>query len=668
MSYRVTDKVIRLADIFKKRVINAPVEDHARRDVSGRAAHVAGHAGGRIDFPTWREITGDGIVTPRRIEAIQQGLLDEGLIYEQPDGAFVSAMSISVATWSRSSPMRTPAALAEPAPVSKGPKRGAADSKERRGAHGDPAAAEDDGGLGIGRGQGPAWGCTGSIRRTSRGSSPISSASTVPEARLDGAEQYVRWTLDFSDAVIRAGNQHELAVEYGNPEKPRMYGFTRMLEDALNLHQPDFSTLADGITVKQPEETELARANIEVLRGLWLEWVASHPDVGQRMLDIYNTRFNRTVERQYDGSHLANFVNDQGEYQGEGGVSLGPKDGAHRTAAFPGLSLDFGLYTHQLRAVWRILTTGNALLAHDTGAGKTFEMIIAAMEMRRTGRARKPMITVPTHLLSQWKQDILEGLSGRQAVGVRGRRSPRRQAPASHVADRGWRLGHRARAPFVVQAPEGRQETHGGDAAGWVREILAVEASMRAERGARDPTVKKLETRRAASRAKFATCSRRRRDAIPRWRGNSWVWMRCSSMRHRPSRTCVHTKLDRLRGLGAGEGSDQALNLYVKIKEINESSNYRNLVFATATPVMNSLVEVYTMQRYLQPQRLRELGFENFDNWYASFAQASPVIEERPDGSYAREVMRVGEFRNAKLLSRIAREMLDYVGPEDMPY
>ena len=124
--------------------------------------------------------------------------------------------------------------------------------------------------------------------------------------------------------------------------------------------------------------------------------------------------------------------------------------------------------------------------------------------------------------------------------------------------------------------------------------------------------------------------------------------------------------MDQIRGLSRSN-ADKSLDLFIKIKQINESSNYRNLVLATATPVMNSLAEVYTMQRYLQPQRLRDLGFENFDNWYATFAQAKTLTEQRPDGTY-QEVQRVAKFRNGKLLYRIAAEVMDYVGWDDMPY
>ena len=195
---------------------------------------------------------------------------------------------------------------------------------------------------------------------------------------------------------------------------------------------------------------------------------------------------------------------------------MGPKDGAHRTAALPGLSLDFGLYSHQLDAVWRILTTGNTLLAHDVGAGKTFEMIVAAMEMRRTGRARKPMITVPTHLLGQWRQDILKAYPTAKLLAFDEDEllGDRRQQAMSRIADGDWDMVLVPHSSFkLLKVGEKRMAATLQE---WVAEIMALEATMRAERGADDPTVKRLETRRLALEGKSATCWRGRRGATKR--------------------------------------------------------------------------------------------------------------------------------------------------------
>ena len=198
--------------------------------------------------------------------------------------------------------------------------------------------------------------------------------------------------------------------------------------------------------------------------------------------------------------------------------------------------------------------------------------------------------------------------------------------------------------------------------------ITAVEEANRERYGGDDLSVKKLEE----ARRRIEDKARKLLEKADKGDDQALVWEDLGvdallvDEAHAFKNLYFFSKMDQIRGLSRSN-ADKSLDMFIKIKEINESSNYRNLVFATATPVMNSLAEVYTMQRYLQPQRLRELGFENFDNWYATFAQAKTLTEQRPDGSY-QEVQRVAKFRNGKLLYRIASEIMDYVGWDDMPY
>lgn len=457
----------------------------------------------------------------------------------------------------------------------------------------------------------------------------------------------VSWEVRAAD-----GPRHDLAVVYRNGTKT--YGLAEMLEDALNLRQPDLGWWEgsgnDRYYVKDVEATTAAKANPDELRSRWLEWVVAHPEVEEELVDIYNARFNRTVPWVPDGSHLVNF-----------------KDGV-RTHALPGLALPFRLYPHQLRAVWRILTSGNTLLAHEVGAGKTFEMIIAAMEMRRTGRATKPMITVPTYLLGQWRDDILRAYPQAKLLAFEEQdlASTKRQAAMAKIATGDWDIVLVPHSSFTLLKNSDARMAE--VLQGFVNELTDAIKEERARSGEKAKSVKQLETQRRKLEDKLHD----RMEAAQKGNDNNLTWDQLGvdalfvDEAHAFKNLWFHTNMDNLKGLSRSE-ADRSLDLYVKIGSINAQSNHRNVVLATATPIMNSLVELYTMQRYLQPNTLREQGVEAFDAWYTMFAEAANVVEPSPDGSFA-ETRRLKHFRNLKTLYQMASGVMDYVGWKDMPY
>ena len=647
---RVTHEVDGTADIFRKRTINVTPEiTHV--DTPGDALLASLGTRAKIDWPFMARITGDGTVTPERIKTIQVALRDEGRVFEQPDGSWVardeylsgdvvSKLADATAAAEGADRERFESNIAALTAIQPVPKK-AEEIQIALGVHWvEPADFSRFVDESVGR--------------------------EGTEMRLDGSEQYVRWTTDFPSQVIAAGYRHPLAVRYGASGE-KTYGFTDLLNDALNLKTPELGYyVRDPVTktstfIKQESQTLAARANLEELRSLWMQWVYSKPEVLERVVDTYNTRYNRTVKREFDGSHLANYVNEKGE-------PTAPKDGGVRSAALPGLALEFALFPHQLRAIWRVLTSGNTLLAHEVGAGKTFEMIAAAMEMKRTGRARKPMVTVPTYLLAQWRKDITKAYPTAKLLAFEEKdlSADKRQEAMSRIAHGDWDIVLVPHSSFELLKVS--KERMAATLQEWIDEITAVEMENRERYGKDDLSVKKLEE----ARRRIEDKARKLLEKADKGDDQALVWEDLGvdallvDEAHAFKNLYFFSKMDQIRGLSRSN-ADKSLDMFIKIKEINESSNYRNLVFATATPVMNSLAEVYTMQRYLQPHRLRDLGFENFDNWYATFAQAKTLTEQRPDGSY-QEVQRVAKFRNGKLLYRIASEMMDYVGWDDMPY
>lgn len=620
---KVTYMVTGLADIFTKRTIQAQ-RAIERVDTPEDALLASLGVKTVIDWPYMARISG------RDAADLQQALVDSGRLFVAPDGTWVTSDQYL------SGDVVTKLADAEAAVA-------AGDTSFTRNVKALEAVQ-------------PARKTADKIRAT-LGSHwiPVQHVETFAEDQNKrpvslsrvSTSSIVSWEVRAAD-----GPRHDLAVVYRHGTKT--YGLAEMLEDALNLRQPDLGWWEgsgdDRHYVKDVEATTAAKANLDELRARWLEWVVAHPEVEEELVDIYNARFNRTVPWVPDGSHLANF-----------------RDGV-RTPALPGLALPFRLYPHQLRAVWRILTSGNTLLAHEVGAGKTFEMIIAAMEMRRTGRATKPMITVPTYLLGQWRDDILRAYPQAKLLAFEEQdlASTKRQAAMAKIATGDWDIVLVPHSSFTLLKNSDARMAE--VLQGFVNELTDAIKDERARSGEKAKSVKQLETQRRKLEDKLHD----RMEAAQKGNDNNLTWDQLGvdalfvDEAHAFKNLWFHTNMDNLKGLSRSE-ADRSLDLYVKIGSINAQSNHRNVVLATATPIMNSLVELYTMQRYLQPNTLREQGVEAFDAWYTMFAEAANVVEPSPDGSFA-ETRRLKHFRNLKTLYQMASGVMDYVGWKDMPY
>ena len=481
----------------------------------------------------------------------------------------------------------------------------------------------------------------------------------------------VKWQISAAPEQEAAGRRHAMSVPYGPKQgdtKAYIYGWHDLLLDALNLKAPTLghtievpSESGKGTSkkfIKDAEATLAARGNLEDLRHQWVQWLYSQDDATQqRVADIYNTRYHRVVSRPFNGDHLANYVNAKGE-------PTRPDNGGVRSEALPGLSLPFLLHPHQLRAIWRALTTGNTLLAHEVGAGKTFEMAVIAMEMRRTGRARKPLITVPTHLLAQWREAIHSAYPGAKVLAFdeNDLDSKKRQTAMARIAYGDWDIVLVPHSSFgLLKVSPQRMVAF---LTQQVNELLAAEKANTSNTDG----VKAIERKRKKLQEKLAVkvkATQQSDDNAIWWEELGVDALMVDEAQHFKN-LFFYTEMDQIRGLSRSE-SDRALDMFIKMQDINQATNYRNVVLGTATPMMNSIAEVFTMQRYLQPQRLEEHGFENFDNWYRMFGEAKPNTEQLPDGTY-HEVMRLKKFRNLDLLYRTVAEVMDYIGWEDMPY
>lgn len=614
IDYQVTGR----ADIFTKRTLKAPTRIESV-DTPKDALLASLGVYGAIDWPYISQVAG------RSVEAMQEDLVEQGLVFEQPDGSFVLAeeyLSGDVVT-------KIEDAKAAGA-------RLARNVSALQAVQPEPKTRDDIANNIVGVNLGSHWIEAKDIDRFAAQSLGLERRGVA--ATLGGTSTVIHWEVQSTSNAQDRAKQHPLAVHYANGT--RTYDWLDLLTDTLNLRMPDLGHWEgpkDARTfVKEPEATLAARANQETLRREWLDFVFGDEGMQDRILKVFNARYNRTVERQFDGSHLT----------------------------YPGKTDLVTFYPHQNRAVWRILATGNTLLAHEVGAGKTFEMIAAAMEMRRTGRAQKPMIVVPTNLLGAWRRDVMTLYPKARllAFDETDLKKDKRQASMARIAYGEWDIVLVPHSSFGLLKVSDQRIIDMMQR--WIDEI---QEAMDEERTG-DETLAELERQKLRIEKRIA----KKAEALNASDDNALVWEQLGvdalfiDEAQAFKNLFFFSKLENLRGLSKSE-SDRALDLFVKIQEINEQSHYRNLVLATATPVMNSIAEAYTMQRYLQPQTLQRYGVDTFDNWYAMFAKAAPTTEQQPDGTY-KEVMRLKDFSNLQLLSKMVREVMDYMGWEDMPY
>ena len=451
------------------------------------------------------------------------------------------------------------------------------------------------------------------------------------------------WEVDIPDwmppALSNAVRDHDLAVAYGGEgRRSKVYSFLDMIKDALNYKQPDLSwseKIGDE-TIKHPEEqaTIAARENIQILKERWKDWIAQDPARVADLTKTFNDRYNRTKLRDWDP---------------------GPLQEALRRG---GLALPFDYYRHQLRAIWRALIGGNTLVAHHVGAGKTFEAISIAMMWRKTGRARKPMITVPPDTLSSWRKHIMEAYPSAKVLifDTADLKAGRRQQSMARIAYGDWDLVVVPHSSFeLMSVSKARMERMIGD---WMDEIR--DAAF--EAASSDKEAEKQIARMQTKLEQILEDVRKGSDENLMWEGLG-VDALIVDEAHKFKNLFYFTKIENVQGISKAE-SRRALDLFVKVQRINEASNYRNLVFLTATPIMNSPAEIFHLQRYLQPQALEEQSITDFDSWAGMFLQPGPGRVQKPDGSY-KEVTQIKGYNNLFTLWQTVMRAADYVGPDD---
>ncbi len=459
-----------------------------------------------------------------------------------------------------------------------------------------------------------------------------------PEISLSSKAEWATSRSSVQEIVLAAFNNAEIRVMDANPD-------------------PKGSPLYNAAA------SEEGNAKVSALRELFSGvpetgvdgWAFEDEERAQRLEAIYNRAFNRLVPTVYDGRHLT-----------MPGLARFIARGADRAV------IPFSLRPHQLNAVWRIVSSGNTLLDHAVGAGKTFTMIAAGMEQKRLGLIARPMYVVPNHMLEQFSSEFrLAYPRARVLVADKDEMSlKRRRAFAAKAATGEWdgvvithdAFGRIPMSPAVTEAFI-REEIEG---------LHEFKTRAAEEEGRASPTVKELE--KAAKRLEgrlAALLNRERKDEGITFEelGVDFLFI---DEAHAFKNLAFQTRHTRVKGLAAGSESQRAADLLLKIRYLEERRPGRLVAFATGTPVSNSIAEMYTMQRYLQPATLARFGVAEFDAWAATFGDIVSQVELNPSGKGFRTTRSFSKFVNIPeliaLYSRVAdtqtAEMLNLPRPK----
>lgn len=391
--------------------------------------------------------------------------------------------------------------------------------------------------------------------------------------------------------------------------------------------------------VKHPKATMMAKDKVRQLQGMFTDFVASEARFSEPLLDIYNNTFNNLVAGQFDGSHLT----------------------------FPGMAEGWAekLFPWQRNAIWRILTTGNTLLAHLVGAGKTNTMIASGMEGRRMGLFKKPSFVVPNHLVVQFSNEFLQLYpNARILTGNDISAKEDRAEFQVRIASGDWDGVIMAHSTFQMMKPSPALERKVVEME--LQELQQLLDVMEAENKAAGikkppPTVKVVEAKKAALEAKLDRLLdiRAKDDTI--YFDQLGIDQLFVDESHTYKNLFINTSLPNM----AKEGSGRAVDLYAKAQWYNQTKPGWGMVFASGTPVSNSFGEMYTIQRYLQPQVLADAGIKHFDAWVKAYAHIISAAEYNVDGTF-KVKDRYSKFMNVGDLVAQFRQVADVVFLEDM--
>ena len=425
----------------------------------------------------------------------------------------------------------------------------------------------------------------------------------------------------------------------GNVKVLTTYGTKRMtayhiLEQTLNQKDVrvfDYIEDENGNkkAVLNKKETAIAQDRQELIKQKFSEWIWRDIDRRERLCRIYNETFNAIRPREYDGQHIH----------------------------FEGMNPEISLRPHQINAIAHVLYGGNTLLAHEVGAGKTYEMVAAAMEMKRLGLCTKSLIVVPNHITEQWAAEFLQLYPSANILVATKKdfEKQNRKKFCSRISTGDYDaiiIGHSQFEKIPMSAE--RQQIILQQQIDEILFGIEQAKSQKAERY----TIKQMERTRKSLEAKLAKLNdQSRKDDVVTFEelGVDRIFIDES---HYFKNLFLMTKMRNVGGIAQTE-AQKSSDLFMKCQYLDELTGGRGVIFATGTPISNSMVELYTIQRYLQYRTLQEMGLIHFDDWASNFGETVTAIELSPEGSGYRAKTRFAKFYNLPELMSVFKQVAD---------
>lgn len=408
----------------------------------------------------------------------------------------------------------------------------------------------------------------------------------------------------------------------------------KIIEDSLNLKDTriyDYYEDENGKRIAElnKKETAIAQAKQEQIKLAFEEWIWKDPERRERLTKVYNERFNSIRPREYDGSHIS----------------------------FDGMNPEITLRKHQVNAIARILYGGNTLLAHEVGAGKTFEMVAAAMESKRLGLCNKSLFVVPNHIVEQFGQEFLQLYPSANVLVTTKKdfETANRKKFCSRIATGDYDaiiISHSQfeKIPMSVE----RQVTI---IQKQIEDITLGIQDLKNNNGERF-SIKQMEKTRKSLEARLAKLNdTSRKDDVVTFEelGVDRIFV---DEAHYYKNLFLYTKMRNVGGIAQTE-AQKSSDLFMKCRYLDELTGGKGVIFATGTPISNSMVELYTMQRYLQYGELEKRHLQQFDAWASTFGETVTAIELSPEGTGYRAKTRFAKFFNLPELMALFKEVAD---------
>jgi len=434
------------------------------------------------------------------------------------------------------------------------------------------------------------------------------------------------WTLDAGYAV-----QQSVAAkaEYGTERANGAW----LLDLALNMRTP---TIYDpdpddpDRRVVNPEATLAAREKQKLIKEKFRQWIFTDPDRTERLVRIYNDLYNSLRPRLFDGSHLD----------------------------FPGMCHNVHLHSHQKDAVWRIMSAGNTLLGHVVGAGKTFTMAAAGMKLKQSGLVKKSLYVVPNHLLEQFAREFMQLYpNGRLLIAAKEDfTKEKRKLLTAKIASGDWDGIVVTHSSFErIGMSRGYQEQFLREQIAEYDELIREHAADKGASRNLLKTIEKQKSRREEVLRNLLAGEKKDNGLVFEELGIDHIFI---DEAHYFKNLETPTKMERVAGIQTG-GSERAFDLYMKARYLHQQHRGHGVTFATGTPISNTMVECFTMQKFLDPEGLKNRGIDHFDGWAATFGEVVESMEISPDGASLRPRSRFAKFVNLPELQQMFRSFAD---------